>query len=1642
MPLLLRSIARGTCAAAAVALIAAPGAPAAAPSGVGLTVDRASISGRTLTVQVAATRSLRVRFAVVRGLRSTRVRASAARTVAKGTRTLRVLLDARPTGRPLRLKVTATTTVKDRRKRRSGSAYYVLPFRRVKAPVGGTGTPPPPTPEPGAVPPPARTGAPPTTSTTPTTTPTPPPGDVPPSVTTSGGVTTITEGAPATPIDPAVEVADDGEQLLGATARITTGADAGDTLGVTAPPGVAAAYDAATRTLTLSGAAPRAAYRDALRSITFQGTSDTPTAAKRVTLDVRDAAATSAPANKDLRITPVDDPRRAVDDAATVPEDAGATALDVLANDLDPDGGSPAPTIVSASDPARGTVNAAAGTSLTYRPDPGTCGPDVFTYTITGGATATVRITVTCRNDPPVLTAGGTLTYTENAPPAPVHPGLTVTDPDSLIQGARVSFALGGLPEDLLSWADNDPSDPITLDTAQSTVSRVVLRGNATPAQYQAALRAVTYADVSDAPSTTTRTVGLSVTDTDAATGNATRNVTVVPVDDAPTAVNDARTVLEDAAATVFDVLANDADPDGGPRSVASVTAAGHGTTAPVAGGVRYTPNPNFCGPDAFTYTLNGGSTATVNVTVTCVNDAPVADDEVAPVAIGATTLVLDRPGAGAPPAPGHPHRLATLDVLAGDSDVDSATLSVVPATNQATDDGGSVDVEADGDIVVRAAPSSCTDRTDRFSYRVTDGQAEDSGSVTLAYAGCVRYVSNSASGNAGTSSAPFDTLAQAEAASSAGDTVFVFTGDGTTTGLGGDGYALAAGERLIGQPAGLTVDPDGGGAQPPVTLAAPSSAPRPVLAATGADVVSLDDANEVRGLLLDPQGAGGGIAGGLGDTSGTIADVAMRDQGTTGTQPGLELDGTSGTWTVQRAAFGTIGATGVRLQNAGTVDLDDVRIDTVGARGLDAAATNLASSTFTSIVVNGSPNGAVRLASTTGTVALGDGVGEDLGLQTTAGSAPALELTDAAGVTVDAAGTDTVTAAGGPALRLSARPAALALDSLTSAGSAGSGIVLDGAGAATVTIAGGSVGGAAGAAVSVTGGSGTFTYNGSIGDGPGLSAQVAGRTGGTVTLGGAIDDGTDAGGGVVVTNGSGGTTAFTGTTKRLQTGALPAVQLVNNAGHAIVFLNGGLQLTTTTARGFDATGGGAVVVGGTNNTIDSVTGGALRVAGTTIGAGRLTFRRLASAGAVNGVLLQGTGDSGLSVTGAGGTCTSAATCTGGAIRGSTGDGVLLTDAADVALSSILIDGGAASAIDGTRVRDLRLTGLLADDNGNDASDVGIDLHDLTGTSTWTGVRVTRSELANVRIDNQAGTAALVVTGSDFSQLGTAFGANAFLLNAHGSAVVTSARIEGSTFTQNGLARGLTVQAQDDARIGTTATPLVVRTSAFTQNGLHTSFEQAGTGQLVFRLTESTLNGAAPSHAVNVFSSSAATGGSIRGRVQGNTIGTTGVAGSGSTTGNGIRALIQGATTARLALVGNTVRQTPQARGIDVQLLGPTTAAGAPPAEVTVQDNVVTPNDASGFPLAAIYLGADSQGGGPGLGRFDVRRNTVPAGASTDALSAFLVVDEVTAAAACEVVHDGAPSASASAELQSTNTGSAAASPACTQVPGPLEVVP
>ncbi|MBI3989521.1 MAG: tandem-95 repeat protein, partial [candidate division NC10 bacterium] len=129
------------------------------------------------------------------------------------------------------------------------------------------------------------------------------------------------------------------------------------------------------------------------------------------------------------------------------------------------------------------------------------------------------------------------------------------------------------------------------------------------------AARTVTYTPAANfhGQDTFTYTIsdGLGGTDT------ATVRVTVIPVNDAPDAVDDATTTDEDTPVTLT-VLGNDTDPDGDPLTVASVTQGTHGTVVPNAGGtVTYTPTADFIGTDVFTYTISDGHGGTDTATVT-----------------------------------------------------------------------------------------------------------------------------------------------------------------------------------------------------------------------------------------------------------------------------------------------------------------------------------------------------------------------------------------------------------------------------------------------------------------------------------------------------------------------------------------------------------------------------------------------------------------------------------------------------------------------------------------------------------------------------------------------------------------------------------------------------------------------------------------------------------------------------------------------------------------------------------------------------------------------------------------------------------------------------------------------------------------
>jgi VCBS repeat-containing protein len=184
----------------------------------------------------------------------------------------------------------------------------------------------------------------------------------------------------------------------------------------------------------------------------------------------------------------------------------------------------------------------------------------------------------------------------------------------------------------------------------------------------------------------------------------ATVRITVTCVNDAPVANDDEASVLEDSSVTI-PVLGNDYDVDGDPLSVSIVSGPANGrATVNPDGTITYTPNPDFCGTDSFTYKACDPSgacdTATVTIHVTCVNDAPVAQDDTYTTDED-TPLVVAKPG-----------------VLGNDYDVDGDSLTAVLVSGPAH---GTLTLNSDGSFTYTPAENFCGE--DSFTYKAYDGE-------------------------------------------------------------------------------------------------------------------------------------------------------------------------------------------------------------------------------------------------------------------------------------------------------------------------------------------------------------------------------------------------------------------------------------------------------------------------------------------------------------------------------------------------------------------------------------------------------------------------------------------------------------------------------------------------------------------------------------------------------------------------------------------------------------------------------------------------------------------------------------------------------------------------------------------------------
>ncbi|WP_407571658.1 beta strand repeat-containing protein [Deinococcus altitudinis] len=251
-------------------------------------------------------------------------------------------------------------------------------------------------------------------------------------------------------------------------------------------------------------------------------------------------------------------------------------------------------------------------------------------------------------------------------------------------------------------------------------------------------------------------------------------------------------------------------------------------------------------------------------------------------------------------------------------------TLVAVAGTRSTA--GSTLNVNPDGGFSFTPKVGEGSGNTDTIGYTVSDAANCTSPqlSTSVPITGRVWYAQNTAApGGDGRSGSPFQTLAAAAGASSAGDTLYLFRGNGATTNQAG-GITLKTNQRLIGSGVPLTL----GGA----TLLPPDAAGTPTLGNSGGNAVTLATGNEISGLTISTSGTGikgsgfgilttsavsvastGGPA--LDLSTGVLAATFSKLSSSNSTGNGVSLVDTSGALTV--SGDGSTASSGGVISNA-----------------------------------------------------------------------------------------------------------------------------------------------------------------------------------------------------------------------------------------------------------------------------------------------------------------------------------------------------------------------------------------------------------------------------------------------------------------------------------------------------------------------------------------------------------------------------------------------------------------------------------------------------------------------------------------------------------------------------------------------------
>ena len=549
---------------------------------------------------------------------------------------------------------------------------------------------------------------------------------------TAGATLAYTENVTAAVVDATITLADvDDTTLSGATVSIGTGFTAGDVLGFVTQNGITGSYNSTTGILTLTGTTTVAHYQAALRSVTYESTSDNPTsisATRTVNWAVDDGDTTNHASNvatSTITITPLNDAADITPVTVNLTETNAVltTGGTLTISDVD----SPA-TFVAQTNVAGtggyGKFTVAANGTWTYATNnaqdqfvASQTYTDMVTVTSADGTTSTITVNILGTNDAPV-DGNEENEVIEDTPLI-----IAATDEGGLLRNFR---DVDGATQVITSFtvAGINVTNPAGSSVPINGVGTIKINDDGsyefTPApNYTGAIPVITY----------------TVSDGNGGTDTSTLTLTMVPVDDVFTDNNEDTSTPEDTPKTgnVIDtaLTSNDGAITVTSFSIAGVTgtfnAGSSAATIPNVGSITigtngaytFTPLPNWNGVvPTITYSLSDGfgvaETSDLVITVTPVSDDPVAVDD------HYTMLVDDG--------------VITLTPLthSDDSDPDGDVLTIISINGITLNPGmpgevqiipvpdGKVEVSASG--VITFTPDMGFNGTVTFPYVISDG--------------------------------------------------------------------------------------------------------------------------------------------------------------------------------------------------------------------------------------------------------------------------------------------------------------------------------------------------------------------------------------------------------------------------------------------------------------------------------------------------------------------------------------------------------------------------------------------------------------------------------------------------------------------------------------------------------------------------------------------------------------------------------------------------------------------------------------------------------------------------------------------------------------------------------------------------------